>query len=103
MNIRSLISAGGIFGRIGGMVKRHHRFFLFLVFLGMLAGWAFISWEYGWRAVYEEQEVSVRTVEVKAEELHAILERQASRTGMHDQILQKEVPNPFRKAPVTTQ
>jgi hypothetical protein len=80
-------------------LKRHYRFGLFLLFVGALLLWAYIFWEYGWRTVFSEPDVTVRAVSVRESEMRAVLDDARARVELQEQKAASDFPNPFGEPP----
>lgn len=93
---RSVIGTGL---RAAVFAKRHIHALLFVWLILAIGAWGFIFWQYGYRAVFQQEEVAARPLTIKEGELKTLLEKDRAREEFQKTIADKRFPNPFVKFP----
>lgn len=86
---------------VGVVLKRHYQFILFVLLILAIGAWSILFLEYGWRTAYEQPEITVRTVKIRADDLKALLADMEQRKEMQEQMRARTFPNPFTDPPKT--
>lgn len=96
IELRSVVGSGL---RVAVFAGRHVHGFLFALLILAIGAWGFIFWQYGYLAVFQQEEVAARPLNIKEGELKTLLERDRAREEFQKTIADKQFPNPFVKFP----
>ena len=101
MNIRlSFISSTG--KSAGRFFKKHYKPMLFLFFLGAIALWGFIFWQYVHQVVLYDPHVVVKPLPIKQKELETVIGDLNARAETQNSVRNKIFPEPFMEPPKET-
>lgn len=89
---------GGV-SQTAAFFKRHIHAILFVWLIAAIGVWGFIFWQYGYRVVFQQAEVTTKPLVIKEKELKALLEKAITQEEFKKTIMDKPFSNPFVKFP----
>lgn len=79
-----------------GIYKAHYAKFLFILFLGIIAVSALLFYLYAWHPTISKVEISIDTITIPEDTLHAVLEDIEVRKESFKNPIFEPMENPFR-------
>ncbi|MBI5912901.1 hypothetical protein HY839_00480 [Candidatus Azambacteria bacterium] len=87
----------GAMSRSAMFLRRHIHVILFAWLIAAIGVWGFVFWQYGYRVVFQQAEITGRPLTIKENDLNALLKKARAQEEFRKTIAEKQFPDPFIK------